>query len=252
MKRSLLWLTTAISLQALVACAVPGDNSTKASKDSVSTLSNYHWQMPTDYDATRDPVQLTFQNQLVSIQGLCNIMGATYSLDGQKMTIKQGMSTMRMCDNPALMTYEQNFGQQLAQVKTWNISNNDTTQTPQLTLNFANGQDWTLTGKLTYEAQYGQAVTEFLEVQPQLMPCNHPLIPNKTCLQVRSITYDGNGLKTSQGDWQLFYDDIAGYDHVDGVRNVLRVKRYTRSNVPADASRYVYVLDMMVESENVR
>ena len=34
-----------------------------------------------------------------------------------------------------------------------------------------------------------------------------------------------------------------------GVRNVLRVQRYTRKDVPADASKYAYVLDMVVESD---
>ncbi|MBP6018727.1 MAG: META and DUF4377 domain-containing protein [Burkholderiaceae bacterium] len=252
MKRSLLWLTTAISLQGLVACAVPGDSPTAAAINSASTLSAYHWQMQPDFDANREPVQLTFQGQRLAVQGLCNHMGASYAVDGQKMTITQGVSTMRMCDDPALMAYEQKLGKQLEQVKTWGIANSDTTQAPRLTLNFDDGQQWTLTGKQTYEAQYGEGVTEFLEVQPQLAPCHHPLIGNKECLQVRSITYDASGIKQSQGDWQLFYDDIAGYKHVAGVRNILRVKRYTRSDVPADASRYVYVLDMTVESENVR
>jgi hypothetical protein len=32
---------------------------------------------------------------------------------------------------------------------------------------------------------------------------------------------------------------------------VLRINRYQRQQVPADASRYVYVLDMVVESESV-
>lgn len=252
MKRSLLWLTTAISLQALVACAVPGDSPSGTASNSISTLSAYHWQMQPDFDAQREPVQLSFKDQRLSVQGLCNIMGASYSIDGQKMTISKGISTMRMCADPALMTYEQNFGQQLEQVKTWNIANSNTAQAPQLTLSFANGQQWTLTGQLSHEAQYGEPVTEFMEVQPQLVPCHHPLIPNKECLQVRSITYDANGIKTAQGNWQLFYDDIAGYQHVNGVRNILRVKRYTRSLVPADASRYVYVLDMTVESEKMR
>jgi hypothetical protein len=33
---------------------------------------------------------------------------------------------------------------------------------------------------------------------------------------------------------------------------VLRINRYTRSQPPADASRYVYVLDLVVESETVK
>ena len=33
------------------------------------------------------------------------------------------------------------------------------------------------------------------------------------------------------------------------ARNVLRLQRYTHKQVPADASKYAYVLDMVVESE---
>jgi len=36
------------------------------------------------------------------------------------------------------------------------------------------------------------------------------------------------------------------------VRNVVRVDRYQRKQVPADASRYLYVLDLVVESEVVK
>ena len=32
----------------------------------------------------------------------------------------------------------------------------------------------------------------------------------------------------------------------------LRVDRYTMENPPADGSRYAYVLDMVVESDNTR
>jgi len=42
----------------------------------------------------------------------------------------------------------------------------------------------------------------------------------------------------------------VGYTHEDGVRNVVRVKRYTIANPPADASSNAYVLDMVVESAN--
>ena len=51
---------------------------------------------------------------------------------------------------------------------------------------------------------------------------------------------------------RAFYDPIEGYSHQAGTRHVLRLKRYTRQQVPADASQYVYVLDMIVESETRR
>ena len=47
-----------------------------------------------------------------------------------------------------------------------------------------------------------------------------------------------------------FYDRIEGYSHEPGIRNVLRVDRYTIKNPPADASKYAYVLDLVVESAN--
>jgi hypothetical protein len=56
------------------------------------------------------------------------------------------------------------------------------------------------------------------------------------CLKVRSVQYDSRGLKTEVGPWQLFYTEIEGYRHEPGVRNVLRVQRYERKQVPADAS----------------
>ena len=98
----------------------------------------------------------------------------------------------------------------------------------------------------------GPAERVFLEVGPETRPCSHPLIPDKQCLQVREVRFDENGLRVGEpGEWQNFFDEIEGYTHQPGVRNVLRIDRYTRANVPADASRYAYVLDMVVESEQV-
>ena len=39
-----------------------------------------------------------------------------------------------------------------------------------------------------------------------------------------------------------------GYTHEPGVSNVLRINRYKRPQPPADASGYVYELDLVVES----
>ena len=47
-------------------------------------------------------------------------------------------------------------------------------------------------------------------------------------------------------------EGLDGYTHTPGVRNVLRIKRYQRTPVPADASAYLYVLDLVVESETVK
>jgi hypothetical protein len=93
----------------------------------------------------------------------------------------------------------------------------------------------------------------FLEVAPQTVPCRHPPVPDKTCLQVRERRYDANGLRASEpGPWQPLQQDIEGYVHQPGVRNVLRVKRYPLKRPPADAPSSAYVLDLVVESETVK
>ena len=62
---------------------------------------------------------------------------------------------------------------------------------------------------------------------------------------------DVQGVKQGVGEWQLFYGDIQGYTHTPGVSTVLRIDRYQRQQAPADASLYLYVLDMVVESQTV-
>ena len=47
------------------------------------------------------------------------------------------------------------------------------------------------------------------------------------------------------------YQEVGGYEHQPGVRNVLRLKRFDIANPPADAPSVAYVLDMVVESEIV-
>lgn len=222
---------------------------------STQSLTAYHWQMQPSFDANRQPVQLTFQNQRLSVQGLCNALAAGYTIDAQKMTITQVAGTMRMCNDPALMKYEQEVAIRLEKVNAWTITQpaaQGPEQAPVLTLKFDDGSRWALKGKPTSQTKYGSAgETVFLEIAPQTVPCSHPLIPNKQCLKVRTVEYDAAGLKRKLGEWQNFYDDIDGYTHEAGIGNILRVKRYTLSNPPADASRYAYVLDMTIESKRM-
>lgn len=81
------------------------------------------------------------------------------------------------------------------------------------------------------------------------MACAHPTSGAGMCLQVRERRYDEQGLQVgAPGEWQPFYDPIEGYTHQLGVRNVLRLKRFDRG-ATAGGSPYVFVLDLVVESE---
>lgn len=251
----------------LAACShYPGNGmNADTSAHSPSTLTDYRWTMNRAVDAAgnpdqqwihgnidENPVSLAFDQHRLAVTGLCNNMGASYTVDGTKINISQVVGTMKMCPDPSMMRYEQAFGQRLAQAAAWGITRmgDEPIEQPSLTLRFTDGAQWVLSGQPTPEKQFGsKGEIIFLEVAAQKVDCHHPLIPEHQCLHVRTVEYDANGLKQGHGPWEYFYSSIDNYEHTAGVRNVLRVKRYERQSVPADAPRYAYILDMVVETD---
>ena len=261
---------------ALAACTQPAQDATPAATaepaataavetpavDAGATLPGYHWQL-TDAkgaDGKRidglfvradSPVQLDFADGRVSVSNTCNRMSGGFAQTGDTATLGPFASTLMACPNPALAALDAEVGKRLEGELAVASTAGDV---PQLVLTNAAGDRLVFHGAPTADTRFGgPGERVFLEVGPQTQPCSHPLIPDKQCLQVREITFDENGLRTGEpGEWQNFFDEIEGYTHQPGVRNVLRIDRYTRKDVPADASRYAYVLDMVVESEQVK
>lgn len=240
-------------------------NTEKPSKTSVS-LQSHHWELqqaltahsapdnqwkvPSSNDGSARAIGLNFSaDQRINVDRLCNSIMGSYSTQGEQIKISRLAATMMACSNTALMQLEQNVAQQLPKAKTWKITDGPA---PILELKFEGGASWQLKGTPTHETLYGNSQRIFLEVAPQKVACSHPLMPNAQCMRVREIQYNGQGIKQSVGEWQNYYGSIEGYQHQAGVRNVLRIKRFTRDQVPADASKYIDVLDMAVESEIVR
>ena len=255
-------LLVAASLAGCASSPAPKSSTTATASSmthSAQALSDFHWSLASATNANGQteagwlntgagPASLLFQNGRVSVTGLCNNMFAPYVVQGQSIQISRLAGTMKMCPNETLMRYEQQFALRLSQASSWQITQGDPAN---LTLSFKNGDQWVFAGRATHEAQYGgPGETVFLEVAPERVACSHPLIPQHQCLNVREVSYNASGIKQQVGQWQLFYDEIENYQHHAGVRNILRLKRYARPQVPADASRYVYVLDMVVESED--
>ncbi|MGX9718595.1 DUF4377 domain-containing protein [Stenotrophomonas acidaminiphila] len=195
------------------------------------------------------PVTLNFAGDRLSVDNTCNRMGGGYTLAGSEITVSRMASTMMACADQALMALDQAVGSRLE--GTLKIDQLDAST---LRLTSAAGDVLSFRGEPTAETRYGgPGETVFLEVDAQTRPCPHPLIPDKQCLQVREVHYDDKGLEQGKrGEFSNFYDAIEGYTHEDGVRNVLRVKRYAVKNPPADAPSQAYVLDMVVGSETVK
>jgi hypothetical protein len=194
------------------------------------------------------PVRLDFADGRVSISNTCNRMAGSYTMSAGTLTIERLASTRMACVDPRLMALDGEVGKRLQGASTLSLAGGDT---PALTLTNAAGDTLAFTGQPTANTRFGgPSQRVFLEVAAQTKPCSHPLIPNMQCLQVREIHYDDKGLKVgTPGKFENFFGEIEGYTHEPGVRNVLRLNRYTRKDVPADASKYAYVLDMAVESD---
>lgn len=227
---------------------------------AASMLPRQQWRLSTATDATGKsitallvradkPLQLQFKRPLdIAIANACNQISGTFALAGQTLKLGPYAATKKACADPALAALDAEVGKRLQGDFTYRMAFG---ATPGLELKSASGDMLVFLGSDTAEARFGgPGERVFLEVAADSKPCSHPLIPDKQCLQVREISYDDKGLKVGNpGAFGNFYDTIEGYYHQPGERNVLRVQRYTRKDVPADASKYAYVLDMVVESE---
>ena len=231
-----------------------------AAPELAAELPRFHWRLQeaNAADGSRiealfaradKPVQLDFDKGRLAVSNTCNRMGGSYALAAGTLTAGRMASTKMACADPKLMALDDEVGKRLEGALSLALAAGDA---PSLTLGNAVGDTLVFAGTPTPDTRYGGPGERiFLEVAAQTKACSHPLIPDMQCLQVRELQYDDKGLKVgTPGAFGNFYDSIEGYTHQPGVRNVLRLQRYTRQNVPADASKYAYVLDMVVESAN--
>jgi hypothetical protein len=269
MHRSTRITFAAAALLGLAACGTTLPPASAMADPSLNkTLQAFHWDLEKADDASgralpaftalapQRVVRLGFvggekpSEQRVVVDKLCNAMGAGYQLKGSDISISRPVSTMMACADTRLMQLEHTVGAQLGRATRVQLAQD--ANPPRLLLQFDDGSRWHLVGKPTAATQYGSAgETLFLEVGPELKPCSHGVVRDAQCMQVREVQYNSAGIKTGTGEWTHFYGMIEGFAHEAGVRNVLRVKRYTRQNPPADASRHVYQLDMRVETERI-
>ena len=239
--------------------STPAAPAAPAAAIDTAVLGGHHWRLDNAVDAKGQridalfvradkPVTVDFADGRIAVSNTCNRMMGSYTLDGAKLTIGDMASTMMACVDDKLMALDRAVGERLRGAQTASIQSG---ATPTLTLTGAGGEVLTFRGEPTAQTRFGgPGETVFLEVAAQPKPCNHPLIPDKQCLQVREVHFDEKGLRTgTPGEWQPLYQDIEGFEHVAGTRNVVRVKRYAIQNPPADAPSTAYVLDMVVESD---
>lgn len=237
-------------------------------KTMINALSRYRWTLNAATDdkaqalnkltAIKDQVTLTFneyqgQNTLNYSVG-CNIISASYQLQSSTLTIEDSMSTKMSCGDLDMaensLSKSMQGDSQLTLVES-NLSQDDKPILTQVT-NDSNTLVWE--GRLTAQAKYNsKGETVFWAVNAEMKPCADD--KSQTCLQVKPVTYDDQGIKVSEGTWAPFTGTIEGYQHDGKHEEVLRLQRYPLDNkmMEADGSgeTYAYVLDAVIESSVV-
>lgn len=222
----------------------------------VRALQDHDWTLQAAIDASGKPAEallvpghpfvMRFDGARVAVKGGCNQLSGAWRLSPQNsLTVGRVATTQKACE-PPLMAADTAMAAALATPLQARV---ETGEAPMLHLVTAERQALSFSGRRTSKSLYGAPTRIFLEVAAQRVACTPALQPPGTCLQVRERRFDDKGLRVGEpGPWQAFYGEIVGYSHQPGVSNVLRINRFKRPRTPADASAYVYELDLVVES----
>lgn len=223
-------------------------------------LANHRWTLSAANDAQAQPLAalfpasgrpylFKFSAAGISVQGPCNTMAGAFQINAEGLLeVPPLRATMMACD-PELMAADTALAALLAQPLRITLLEGAVTQ---LQLQTPANETLLLEGQITPEALYGPGTIMFLEVDAQRLACRNPRSTQTTCLQVRELAFDEQGLRIPPpGPWRPFYETIDGYTHIPGERNVLRVQRFERGNTTGTTPPYLYVLDLIVETEKV-
>jgi len=238
----------------------PAASATPAAADTVKTLEAHRWTLESASDGQGRRIEAVspgpgrafvfgFADARLHVRGGCNQLSGGYEVSAEgQLKVGRMAATMMACE-PVSMQADSALAALLAKPLKVDLARG---ATPVLRLASASGEVLVLNGQATPEALYGPATRIFLEVAAQPVACTNPLTAATTCLQVRDRVFDQQGLAVlPHGAWRPLYETVEGFTHTPGVRNVLRIKRFQRSTVPAGGSPLVYVLDLVVESEVV-
>lgn len=197
------------------------------------------------------PVQITFVDNRINVHNTCNGLSGTFRRLADELIVDALIGTKMQCVEPGVAALDTEMSLRIQGSSRFTAQPGNP---PKLEWRAQNGDILRFVGDMTPEARYGsEGETAFVEVAAYTKPCQPPMATApQTCLEVRELRYDDQGLKTNLGPWRLFYDKIDGFTHEPGVRNVLRVKRYRRDGRPDDGTNIAYVMEMSVESETIQ
>lgn len=226
----------------------------------IDMLIDHHWalvdattasnqRIDTLFPEPEQAFSFTFAGSSLQVRGGCNgLRGAFAIVDEGTLEITAMMSSMMACAMPLMDADAALAGLIAAPLEIVLIRG----ARPTLALLAETGEVLLLNGELTHEARYGAPKTVFLEVAAQRVACDRADRADGLCLMVRERRFDEHGLMVGEpADWQVIAEDIAGYEHQPGIRNVLRIKQFQPAIEDGSDPAPILVLDLVVESELV-
>ena len=265
-------LSTLMLALALAACAQPPAPTEPATTAEAApppeganamnpALGRYHWRLQDATDAQgrrieallvrpEQPLQFDFADGRIRVANACNGIGGEVRIDSDTLRFGPLVSTRMACADAAVMALDSEVAKRLQGGVRFELPESDPAQ---LVLTAGDGDVLRFVGAPTPETRFGNpGTTVFMEVAAHSKPCQKPMMPAlQSCLEVRELHFAEGQPVGEPGAWQLFRDNIEGYTHEDGIRTVLRIKRFAIANPPMDTPAIGYVLEMVVESETV-
>jgi heat shock protein HslJ len=180
---------------------------------------------------------LTFwSDDTFSIKADCNLGNGTYTVEDSKIEFGPMMSTMAMCPPESL---HDQYLALLDQVQTFGVSNDRlvlTLKEDAGEMRFSNSGPTEKPEALPEEPEAPTPEEKTLFVGPEKVDCVG--VGPMECFQVK---------EDPDGEWQLFYDQIEGFEWEPGYTYELRVAVHQVENPPADASSLRYELIEVVD-----
>lgn len=254
----------------LLGCAPPDEATATGTTPSPPTQTadmnnafrGYHWLLQDATNASGQridalllrpemPIQIDFLDDRIAVRHLCNDISGPVRVTGQTLSVGALVSTRMACVDSAVMALDAEMSKRLQSEVRYELRESDP---PQLQWTTVDGDVLSFIGAPTPETRFGNpGEIVYLEVAAASRPCPRPDAPTpQHCLEVRDRQYDEEGRPLGvPGEWRLFDGDIEGYVHEEGIRQILRVKRFAIANAAVDAPSEAYVLDLSIESESV-
>ena len=239
--------------------SVVEESAMSSEEKMIDTLSSYYWTLASassdgneqplsELIAIKDQVTLRFnqyqgQNNISYSVG-CNTISATFELQGQTMMTKNSMSTKMSCEN--LNAAENTLNKLMQGNSELSLAQGKPAMLTQVT---SDSTKLVWEGRMTAQAKYNsKGETIFWAVEADSKPCTDN--SSQQCLQVKPVTYNDQGIKSSEGDVTEFSGTIDGYQHDGKHDSVLRLQRYKLDDgkVAGGDEEYAYVLDTIIET----